>query len=302
MNRFAVMVDAGYVLRQAVEILSSKASTKRNELVIHDPAALVGALIEAGKNALGITDRELLRVYWYDGVPANGFTPQQRTLSDLPDFQLRAGTINSARQQKGVDSLIITDLIELAANHAICDAVLYTGDSDLAVGIELAQRKGVRIAVIGVEDLSAGVPHHQSHEILSRADRVARIGASTLSQFLRYQASASPAPAPTPVVPPPPAPVPAKISAPEAAPTVPPPVPQRALDSPRVEALVQEFVRGQAVLTNAVDPETKRIQPDVDRALVHYVYAHLALGKLTTLERNYAREVFRRLLGGAGEG
>lgn len=162
MNRFVVMVDAGYLLRQAIEIVSNKASTSRAELDINDPVGLIKALLDKSIATLNLTGKELLRVYWYDGVMPNGFTPQQRSLVNVDDVQFRAGTINGRGQQKGVDSLIVTDLIELTSHHAICDAVLVTGDSDLAVGIEVAQKRGVRIAVLGVEDLAAGVAHHQS--------------------------------------------------------------------------------------------------------------------------------------------
>ena len=54
-------------------------------------------------------------------------------------------------QQKGVDSLIIMDLIELARNHAISEAVLLSGDEDLRVGVQLAQSFGVRVHLLGVE-------------------------------------------------------------------------------------------------------------------------------------------------------
>ena len=44
------MVDAGYfLLRQAIEIASHRASTKRGELDITNPDGLVRALINKGK-------------------------------------------------------------------------------------------------------------------------------------------------------------------------------------------------------------------------------------------------------------
>jgi len=110
MNRFVVMVDAGYLLRQAIEIVSNKASTLRADLDITDPAGLIKALLAKSNATLNLSGKELLRVYWYDGVMANGFTPQQRALVNVDDVQFRAGTINGRGQQKGVDSLIVTDL------------------------------------------------------------------------------------------------------------------------------------------------------------------------------------------------
>ncbi|MDA8451995.1 NYN domain-containing protein [Acidovorax sp. NCPPB 3859] len=277
MNRFVVMVDAGYLLRQAIEIVSNKASTSRAELDINDPVGLIKALLDKSIATLNLTGKELLRVYWYDGVMPNGFTPQQRSLVNVDDVQFRAGTINGRGQQKGVDSLIVTDLIELTSHHAICDAVLVTGDSDLAVGIEVAQKRGVRIAVLGVEDLAAGVAHHQSFEITSRADRVGMLGQVELAPMLRY--------------------VPAQhsVSTPVAAPTPTPSTPATApIDRPRIEAAVKTFISQQAApLTGAVDHTTKRIDSTVDRSLLHHVFTELGHGRLTETEKVYARQVFR---------
>lgn len=276
MNRFVVMVDAGYLLRQAIEIVSNKASTSRADLDISDPVGLIKTLLDKSSATLDLTGKELLRVYWYDGVMANGFTQQQRSLVNVDDVQFRAGTINGRGQQKGVDSLIVTDLIELTSHHAICDAVLVTGDSDLAVGIEVSQKRGVRIAVLGVEDLAAGVAHHQSFEITSRADRVGMLGQAELSQVLRY----APAHLPAAAVAAPAHAVPVQVAA--------------QIDGPRIEAAVKAFIAQQAApLTGAVNHTTKRIDSTVDRSLLHHVFIELAHGRLTEAEKVYARQVFR---------
>lgn len=287
MNRFVVMVDAGYLLRQAIEIISNKASSSRSDLDINDPAGLIKALLDTSRSTLDLRDKELLRVYWYDGVLSNGFTPQQRALVGIDDVQFRAGTINGKGQQKGVDSLIVTDLIELTSHHAICDAVLVTGDSDLAVGIEIAQKRGVRIAVLGVEDLAAGVLHHQSFEITSRADRVGMLGQADLAPVLRFVP-------PAPVVPRPVVAVkqPAGVKPPAGQKAVAPPA--AAVDQQKVEAAVKAFIAQQAVpLVGAVDLTTKRIDAAIDRALLHHVFTDLGHGKLTEAEKVLARQIFR---------
>lgn len=277
------MVDAGYLLRQSVEIVSGRASTKRHELEITDPAGLIKALLDKCNATLDQVSKELLRVYWYDGVMATGYTPQQRSLIELPDVNFRAGTVNRAGQQKGVDSLIVTDLIELASNHAICNAALVTGDSDLAIGIEIAQKKGVRIAVIGVEDLSVGVSHKQSFEITSRADRVGRLGGAELRTVMRYVPQQAVAPQPTAPVP---VPTSAQANAPQA-------------EEQRIEQAVKEFIAQQAEphsLTAAIDPSTKRIDSAVDRALIHHVFITIGR-KLTNPEKIHARAVLRTEVG-----
>lgn len=203
MNRFVVLVDAGYLLTQAVTLVSSKQSKKRGDLRFQDPAGLIAHLVAAARRSLNIPqDRELLRVYWYDGVMTSGLSAEQKAVMHIDDVLFRAGTVNGKGQQKGVDSLIVTDLIELAANHAIADAMLVTGDSDLAVGIDLAQRKGVRIAVLGVHDVSQGVMPNQSFEITSRADRKTSLGLADAQRFFTYQPRAASTAAAAPGAPP----------------------------------------------------------------------------------------------------
>jgi uncharacterized LabA/DUF88 family protein len=280
MNRFVVMVDAGYLLRQSIEIVSNRKSTSRADLEISDPAGLINVLLNKSRATLNLSDKELLRVYWYDGVMATGFTSQQHSIINVDDVQFRAGSINRRGQQKGVDSLIVTDLIELASHHAVCDAVLVTGDSDLAVGIEIAQKRGVRIAVLGLEDLDVGVTHNQSFEITSRADRVGMLGQAELSQVLRYTpAQPGPAHQPAPA---------AAAPIPDVAATAP-----LAIDRPKIEEAVKSFIKQAAPLTGAVDPTTKRIDGTVDRALLYHVYTQLGHGRLTEDEKIYARQVFR---------
>lgn len=332
LNRFVVMVDAGYLLRQSIEIVSSRASHSRSDLQITDPKGLISLILEKSRATLDLSSKELLRVYWYDGVMANGLSSQQRSLVDVDDVQFRGGTVNGRGQQKGVDSLIVTDLIELTSHHAMCDAVLVTGDSDLAVGIELAQRRGVRIAVLGVEDLQAGVSHSQSFEITSRADRVGRIGGSELAPFMRHvpaqQPTATPAatrvgregavPQPdqaqvtqattpaqaapaasTAVQTTPSAPVPvaaaqiANVSQGQPAVSVRPPPPP--LDLAKIQSAVDSFVKTTSDPATTVDPATKRIDGDTDRALIHCVFT--AFGRqLTNQEKIVARKVYRTLV------
>jgi len=195
MDRFAVLVDAGYLFSQTVKILSAKASNSRADLRMTNADDLVKMLVS--KASCTLNNPNLLRVYWYDGV-GSGLSADHKRLIEVDDVQFRAGKINGQGQQKGVDSMIVTDLMELATHRAISDALVVTGDSDLAIGIEQAQRRGVRVAVLGIEEMTSGigVHHGQSFEITSLADRVVRIGQAELSPSLQY--------APAPTVSPPP--------------------------------------------------------------------------------------------------
>ncbi len=107
----------------------------------------INAFAEFARKLSGVP---LLRVYWYDGT-STGPTAQHLTLAHLEDVKVRLGFVNSAGEQKGVDSLIVTDMITLARNRAISDAVLVSGDEDLRVGVQQAQEFGARVHLIGIK-------------------------------------------------------------------------------------------------------------------------------------------------------
>ncbi len=275
MDRYVIMVDAGYLLAKGIQLVSAKASTQRRELDITDPAGLITILDQQTKIALNLPGKELLRVYWYDGVMAGGLTTQQRAISELPDVNFRGGLVNSKGQQKGVDSLIVMDLFELATNRAVTDAALVTGDSDLAIGIDLAQKKGVRVAVLGVEDLTVGLLHGQSREITDRADRVHRFGGTALAPVMRYAPTvALTITTPTATVrtnisaAPGAAPAPAARTAPPSALT---PAQKSAIDS-----AVAAFIVANNPPDTAVDSSTKRIDAALDCTLLFHVFTALA--------------------------
>lgn len=123
----------------------------------------------------------LLRIYWYDGA-AGGSRPtaDQALLAHLDDVKLRLGFINDAGQQKGVDSLIVTDLIELARQKSICDAVLLSGDEDVRVGVQIAQNYGVRVHLLGIKPSRGS----QSHQLLQEADTTSEWDETTVRKFL----------------------------------------------------------------------------------------------------------------------
>ncbi len=95
----------------------------------------------------------LLRVYWYDALLGPRPSLEQMTIAHLAGVKIRLGSLNNAGEQKGVDSLIVTDLIDLARNRAVSDAVvLVSGDEDLRVAVQVAQTYGVRVHVLAVDD------------------------------------------------------------------------------------------------------------------------------------------------------
>lgn len=146
MQQIAVFVDAGYLYAQASILLTGRKQPR--PLLSLDEGAVVAALTR-----LALERSEggrLLRIYWYDGAPFGNPTPDQARIGDLAFVRLRLGLLNSVGEQKGVDALIMTDLMELARNHAIADALLLSGDEDVRMGMHVAQSFGVRVHLLGI--------------------------------------------------------------------------------------------------------------------------------------------------------
>jgi NYN domain len=210
-------------------------------------------------------------------------------LGDADYFMRQA--INAKGQQKGVDSRIVTDLVELASNHAICDAMLVTGDGDLAIGIELAQRRGVRVAVMGIEDLTIPVSHQQSPELTHIADRVVRIGKSDIAPFLSY--------APVRIKPPAKAvaaPVVMATSVPVAHAKT--PVVPNTQVTRQIEDAVCQFLAAQVPpVTSAAISAAGVIERQTDSALLYAVMLVLGSGALKPAEKNHARAELKKQVG-----
>ncbi len=126
---------------------------------------------------------QLLRIYWYDGMRGT-MTVEQTTLAEMPDVKIRLGYMNGAGQQKGVDSLIVTDLIELARNQAISDAYLVSGDGDLRVAVQIAQSFGVRTHLITLEPSNSSL----NPQLRQEADTRQEISKVDVLKFLRLNA------------------------------------------------------------------------------------------------------------------
>ena len=174
MDRVAVFVDAGYLFAQGSKELSGTKLT-RSECEL-DHSAVRSALRDYAEAAASLP---LLRIYWYDGT-SQGPTPQHIALANQPDVKVRLGFVNSQGQQKGVDSLIVTDMITLARNRAMGACVLLSGDEDLRVGVQQAQEYGIRVHLLGIRPSRGS----QSSFLREEADRVDEWTSAELSAFL----------------------------------------------------------------------------------------------------------------------
>jgi hypothetical protein len=142
----AIFVDAGYVYAAAGRLVTGTEDRRSFDL---DAEGLIDALIDKARTIFA--DSRLLRVYWYDGARRRIHTSEQQSIAALPDVKVRLGNLNANNQQKGVDSLIRSDLESLARHRAISDAALLGGDEDLVSAVEAAQGYGARVHLWGIE-------------------------------------------------------------------------------------------------------------------------------------------------------
>lgn len=176
MARVAVFIDSGYLFAAgSVSIVGQM--LPRNSLVLREIETIEKFRATVREKTANAT---LLRIYWYDGAPSTGPSAVQQSLADMDDVKLRLGTINSSGQQKGVDSLIVTDMIELARNRAITDAILMSGDEDVRIGVQIAQSLGVRVHLLGIEPSRAT----QARSLRQEADTTAEWSKADIGEIL----------------------------------------------------------------------------------------------------------------------
>lgn len=235
MGRLAIFVDAGYLWVQTALTLFGDPKTSRKDITL-DYEELRGQLLSYAKN--DFPDSSLLRVYWYDGPDKSGMPHCHKEIVELDDFKLRLGTRNSVGQQKGVDGLIIADLISLTQNRAITDALLVSGDADLAPGVIAAQNLGLRVHL-----LSLGNPKATSPYLAAEMDRKQSWTADDIKKFANPNDAENieaeiTKPAPVASTPPPPV-----VSTPAPVASAPAPVasaPTPSADTPDIEHATEE--------------------------------------------------------------
>ena len=178
MDRVAAFVDAGYVLATGGHAVVGR-KVPRRELLLDCEVAIR----TIGAKAKEVAGLPLLRVYWYDGTES-GPTSQQRALAECEDTKLRLGFVRKSpgkSQQKGVDSLLVTDMITLARNGAAATCVLVAGDADLLVAVQQAQEHGVRVHVLGIRAQERG---NVASLLVNEADQVHYWDGDTIGGFL----------------------------------------------------------------------------------------------------------------------
>ena len=176
----AVFVDAGYLFAQGSALLNGK--KLRREFINLSERHVLENLTDAAHTYA--PDARLLRIYWYDGVlRTNRPSLVQDLIGQSSNTKLRLGLVNSSGQQKGVDSLIVTDLIELARNQAISDALILSGDEDIKIGVQVAQTFGVRVHLLGIKPAKGS----QSQSLMVEADTCHEWDETTVSQWMQFE-------------------------------------------------------------------------------------------------------------------
>jgi uncharacterized LabA/DUF88 family protein len=185
LDRFALFIDAGHLLAEGGSLCCG---TKKRSAIHCDFPSLIKELCDFCSVDC---DLPLLRTYWYDGARDAVPTPEHLLIAQLSQTKLRLGRLSGGKQ-KGVDSLIVRDLMTLARERAIATAFLLGGDEDLREGIVAAQEMGVAVNVIGIPTTHAGMGN-QAESLIREADRHLVLPTTFLTRFIAPRALATPA-------------------------------------------------------------------------------------------------------------
>lgn len=174
MDRAAIFVDAGYLFSAGSRLVANERLTRSQINLSYD-----AALRHFTQVASELTGLPLLRIYWYDGS-SSGPTSQQLALAYRANVKLRLGYVTQHGEQKGVDALMLNDLLTLSRNRAIADAVLLTDDDDIRVGVLQAQECGIRVHLLGIHPTR----ENQSSALIQEADVARELTLAELQSFL----------------------------------------------------------------------------------------------------------------------
>ncbi|MEW9527538.1 NYN domain-containing protein [Microbispora sp. NPDC049125] len=174
MDRCALFVDAGYLLADGAMAVHG---TRHREAVAWDYPGLLQLLANLSRERTGLP---LLRCYWYEATVEGRRTPEHDVLADIPGLKLRLGRIRPGRRE-GVDAQVHRDLMSLARNNAVCDAVVVSGDEDLAQVVGDAQDLGIRVTVM---QIAADGGWSTSRALRQECDDLIEIGGGQLRQLV----------------------------------------------------------------------------------------------------------------------
>ncbi|WP_378785918.1 NYN domain-containing protein [Nonomuraea fastidiosa] len=180
-DRCALFVDAGYLLADGAMAVHG---TRHREAVAWDYPGLLQLMTSLSRERTGLP---LLRCYWYEATVEGRRTPEHDALADIPGLKLRLSRIRPGRRE-GVDAQVHRDLMTLARNNAICDAVVVSGDEDLAQVVCDAQDLGIRVTVIHI---AAEGGWAVSRSLRQECDDLVELGAVHLRPYVTLVSGAT---------------------------------------------------------------------------------------------------------------
>ncbi|WP_246115916.1 NYN domain-containing protein [Trebonia kvetii] len=182
MDRCALFVDASYVLADGAMAVHG---TRRRESVSWDYPGLLQLL---GNLAMERTNLPLLRCYWYEATVEGRRSADHDTLADLPGVKLRVAKMRPGRRE-GVEGEIHRDLTTLARNKAVSDAMVVSGEEDLAQVIADVQDMGMRVTLLQIVGEGSQAV---SRTLRQECDDIVEISAAHLRPYVELITGAEP--------------------------------------------------------------------------------------------------------------
>jgi len=210
-------VDAGFLRAAGERLLGLPLGAARIDVpeAVRWLEGIVGSLPE-------IDGQRLLRVYWYDGAfdPDHPSFLRQRAfhnaIAQTPGVRLRLGHMQARSEtwrpvvraaavkaglppekfdrdvgvrptyeQKGVDTLLVLDMVTLAQVNAYETAILVTGDRDIAEAVRTAQDLGRRVVLACPRQVGVAA------ELRQLADKVVDVHAGDLQAVVTRRVHAT---------------------------------------------------------------------------------------------------------------
>ena len=148
MSRCAVFVDAGYLWAGGTDAVFGSQNSHKREDITFLHKEFISYLKE--RASIITNNKELLRVYWYDGAPDRQPTKEHLKIASIPETKIRIGHFTANGVQKNVDAMLLLDLTNLARVGAIDTAVILAGDGDFLEGVSVSQELGVKVYLLGI--------------------------------------------------------------------------------------------------------------------------------------------------------
>ena len=181
MDRCALFVDAGYVLADGAMAVHG---TRRRQSVSWD----YGGLLQLLSNlALERTGLPLLRCYWYEHAADERRSAEQEALADMPGVKLRL--VKTGSEHDGIEGEMRRDLVALARNRAVSDAMVISSAEELTRVVADVQDFGMRVTLL---HLAADGNWTVSRTLRQECDDIVEISPAHLRPYVELISGAEP--------------------------------------------------------------------------------------------------------------